>query len=120
VGLVLLYGFVTVNFSGMESLGLNQTPNLEDQELHFAWPLPFDPSGMGLPYREIALPPAVVSKFPVQDKAVVLEKKWYDYLKAALALYRETGKQDETRLGSRGCYQLSSRNKYLLQHKLAW
>jgi hypothetical protein len=41
VGLGLLCGFVTVNFSGVGSLALCPTHNLEDQGLHFLWPLPF-------------------------------------------------------------------------------
>jgi hypothetical protein len=47
VCLGLLHGFVTVNFLGVWSLAPNSTHDLEDEGLHFIWPLPFDPSGMG-------------------------------------------------------------------------
>jgi hypothetical protein len=47
LGLGLLRGFVTVDFSGVGLLAPRPTPNLEDQGLHFVWSLPFDLSGMG-------------------------------------------------------------------------
>jgi hypothetical protein len=47
VGLHLLYGIVTANFSKVQSLASYPTPNLKDQGLYFAWPLSFDLSGMG-------------------------------------------------------------------------
>jgi hypothetical protein len=39
VGLGLLYGFVTVHFSGVKSLTPCPNPTLEGQGLHFVWPL---------------------------------------------------------------------------------
>jgi hypothetical protein len=51
--------FVTVNFSGVGSLAPRQTLNLEDQGLHFVWPLPFDL----WPYQELTLPPAQLSGY---------------------------------------------------------
>jgi hypothetical protein len=35
-------GFVTINFSRVRSLAPCPIPNLEDQGLHFVWPLPFN------------------------------------------------------------------------------
>jgi hypothetical protein len=49
----LLHGFVTVNFSVVGSLLQRPTPKLEDQGLHYVWPLPFD-----LLAWEFTLPPA--------------------------------------------------------------
>jgi hypothetical protein len=51
VGLGVLRGSVTVHFSGVGSLASLATPNLDDQELHFVWPLTFDLSEMGGPTR---------------------------------------------------------------------
>jgi hypothetical protein len=82
VGLGLLHGFVTVNFSGMWSLAPRPTLNLEDQELHFVWPLPFHLSGMGGPTRSyasasIALRVSGARKPPLHDKAVVVEEEYW-------------------------------------------
>jgi hypothetical protein len=46
-------GFVTINFSEVGSLAPRPTPYLEDQVLHFVWPLPFDLHGMGGPTRSL-------------------------------------------------------------------
>jgi hypothetical protein len=53
VGLGLLRGFVTVIFFGVGSLSPRQTPNVEDQGLHFICPLPFDLSDMGCHTRSL-------------------------------------------------------------------
>jgi hypothetical protein len=53
LGLGLHQCFITVNFSGVGLLAPYRTPNLEDQGLHFVWPLVFDLSGMGGPTRSL-------------------------------------------------------------------
>jgi hypothetical protein len=68
VGLDLLHGFVIVNFSGVRSIALRPTPNLEDQGLYFVWPYP----GMGGTTRSLRSP-GNWSKVPLHDNAVVLE-----------------------------------------------
>jgi hypothetical protein len=87
MGLGLLCGFGTENFSRVKSLAACPTPNLEDQGLHFIWPLPFvlfDLSGM------VSVPGAYdpastvlqvigVRRPPLQNKAVVLKEEFYDY-----------------------------------------
>jgi hypothetical protein len=47
VSLDLHHGFVNSNFFWVVSLAPCPNPNLEDQELHFVWPLPLHLSGVG-------------------------------------------------------------------------
>jgi hypothetical protein len=53
VGLGLLHGVVTVNFSGVGSLVPRPALKLEDQGLHFVCPPPLDLCGMGGPTRSL-------------------------------------------------------------------
>jgi hypothetical protein len=46
-------GFVTVDISGVGLTAPRPAPNLEDQGLHFVWPLPFDLFGMGSSTRSL-------------------------------------------------------------------
>jgi hypothetical protein len=69
MGLGLFHGFVTVDFSGVGSLAPRPTPNLEDQGLHFVWPIPFDLSGMGGPTRSYA--PASIALRVMKRKKIV-------------------------------------------------
>jgi hypothetical protein len=52
-GLGLLHGFVTVNFSGVGSLVLRSTSNLEGQGRQFVWPLLFYLPGMRVTTRSL-------------------------------------------------------------------
>jgi hypothetical protein len=84
MGLGLLCGLGTVNFSRVGSLVARPTLNLEDQELHFIWLLPFDLSGMvSLPGAyapaSIALQVIEVRSPPLHNEAVVLKEEFYDY-----------------------------------------
>jgi hypothetical protein len=53
VGLYLLHGFVTEDFSRVGLLAPHPTRNLEDQGLHFVWPLSVYLSDMGGPTRNL-------------------------------------------------------------------
>jgi hypothetical protein len=71
-------GFVTVNFTRMVSLAPRPTSSLDNQGLHFVWPLPFDLSGMGgstwsFRSRQHSSP-GPGGKSPFHDMEVVLEK----------------------------------------------
>jgi hypothetical protein len=79
VGLGLLHGFATVNFSGVGLLMTPPTPNFKDQGLHFVWPLLFDSCDMGGPTRILrsastALRVTGALKPPLHCKAVILEQ----------------------------------------------
>jgi hypothetical protein len=70
-------GFVTVDF--VRGGVVSPTPNLEDQGLHFVWPLPYDMSGLDGPTgayapASIALRATGVRRPPLHDKALVLEE----------------------------------------------
>jgi hypothetical protein len=63
-----------------EVVAPSQNPNLEDQKLHFVWPLPFDLSGMGDPTRSLRSRQhsspghwEAQTSPPAHDKAVVTE-----------------------------------------------
>jgi hypothetical protein len=78
-----LYGFVTVNLSGVGFLAPRQTLSLEHQGLHFVWPLLFDPLGMSSPTRSLRPASTVIRvtetrKPPLYGKMVVLEVNYKD------------------------------------------
>jgi hypothetical protein len=79
VGLYLFHGFsggfATLTFSGVGSLVPRPTPNLEDQGLHFVWPLSTDLSGIdgstrSLRSRQQSFPGHWGA--PLHDKAMVV------------------------------------------------
>jgi hypothetical protein len=91
VDLGLLNSFVTVNISRVEVVPPHPTPNLENQRLHFIWPLPFDLSGIGDPTGAYA--PSNIALWvigackPFHNKVVVLEE---DYGKYKSKIYIQT------------------------------
>jgi hypothetical protein len=66
--------FVTIHFSKVEVLAPWSTPNLEDQGLHFVWPLPFDLSGKILRSCQHSPPRHWGRKLHLHNKAVVREE----------------------------------------------
>jgi hypothetical protein len=62
------------NIFGEVSLAPRRTPNLEDQGLHFVWPLLFDLSDMDDAPTSISISVIGVPKPPLHGKAIVLEE----------------------------------------------
>jgi hypothetical protein len=76
VGLGILHGFITLNFSGLGTVAARPTPNLDDQRLHFIWPLHFDLSDMGGCTRSLRsrLHSSPGHRPPLHVQAAVLEE----------------------------------------------
>jgi hypothetical protein len=84
VGIGLLHGFVTVNFSMAGSLAPHPILNLEDHVLQFVWAPSFYLSDVGVLLgayapASIALRVIEARKTPLHDKEVVLKETVSDH-----------------------------------------
>jgi hypothetical protein len=75
LSIALLHGFVIALFFWSEVVTPRSTLNLEDERLHFVWPLHFDLSGVGLlgVYAPGSIDLRVIgARKPLHGKALVL------------------------------------------------